>query len=68
MTTLTGNQIIKARLFVLQAGMALEAKGIKMSRGISAMSIVKREFGFKGNRAKVQAQLQAIIDAMPDSP
>tara|TARA_R110000744_G_C18865441_1_gene504532 strand:+ start:43 stop:249 length:207 start_codon:yes stop_codon:yes gene_type:complete len=68
MTTLTGNQIIKARLFVLQAGMALEAKGIKMSRGISAMSIVKREFGFRGNRAKVQSQLQAIIDAMPDSP
>tara|TARA_R110000765_G_scaffold133185_1_gene231899 strand:+ start:516 stop:722 length:207 start_codon:yes stop_codon:yes gene_type:complete len=68
MTTLTGNQIIKARLFVLQAGMALEAKGIKMSRGISALSIVKREFGFRGNRVRVQAQLQAIIDAMPDSP
>jgi hypothetical protein len=65
---MTGNQIIKARLFVLQAGMALEAKGIKMSRGNSALSIVKREFGFRGNRVRVQAQLQAIIDAMPDSP
>lgn len=68
MSVLMGNQIIKARLLALQSAMGLEAKGIRMSRGKSATSIVKAEFGFKGNREKVQAQLRAVIDAMPDSP
>ena len=68
MTILTGNQIHKARLLALQAGMNLEAKGIRMNRGRTAMAIVKAEFGFKGNRQKIQAQLQAVIDAMCDSP
>ena len=65
---LTGNQIHKARLLALRTMMKLEAKGLKMSRGRTAMAIVKQEFGFKGNRAKIQAQLEAIIDAMPDTP
>lgn len=68
MTTLTGNQIHKARLLALQSGMSLEAKGLRMSRGRTAMSIVKQEFGFKGNRSKIQAQLQAVIDSMPNTP
>ena len=82
MTILTGNscgcvwikdllrcaQIHKARLLALRTMMKLEAKGLKMSRGRTAMAIVKQEFGFKGNRAKIQAQLEAIIDAMPDTP
>ena len=61
-------QIHKARLLALRTMMKLEAKGLKMSRGRTAMAIVKQEFGFKGNRAKIQAQLEAIIDAMPDTP
>ena len=40
MTILTGNQIHKARLLALQAGMNLEAKGIRMNRGRTAMAIV----------------------------
>ena len=64
MTTLTGNQIIKARLLALQSGMNLEAKGLRMNRGKTAMAIVKAEFGFKGNRAKIQAQLQVVIDSI----
>ena len=68
MTTLTGNQIQKARLLVLQMGMRLEAKGMRMSRGRTAMAIVKKEFGFKGNRAKIQAQLQVVIEAMSNTP
>ena len=64
MTTLTGNQIHKARLLTLQMGMRLEAKGLKLSRGRSCLSIVKKEFGWRGNRAKVQAQLQAVIEAI----
>jgi hypothetical protein len=68
MTILTGNQIHKARLITLQMGMKLEAKGLRMSRGRTAMAIVKQEFGFKGNLSKIQAQLQAVIDSMPDTP
>ena len=68
MTILTGNQIHKARLLALQMGMRLEARGIRMNRGRTAMSIVKQEFGFKGNRAKIQAQLQEVIDATPNTP
>jgi hypothetical protein len=33
-----------------------------MSRGISAYAIIKREFGFKGNKARVLEQLTAFID------
>jgi len=68
MVMLTGNQIQKARLLALQMGMRLEARGMRMSRGRTAMSIVKGEFGFKGNRAKIQAQLQTVIEAMPNTP
>ena len=68
MTVLTGNQINKARLLALQSAMNLEAKGLRMGRGSTAMSIVKGEFGFKGNRAKIKAQLQAVIEAMPNTP
>jgi len=68
MTMLTGNQIHKARLLALQSGMKLEAKGLRMSRGKTAMAIVKQEFGFKGNRSKIQAQLQTVIDSMPNTP
>ena len=68
MTILTGNQVLKARLLTLRMGMRLEAKGLKMHRGRSAMSIVKAEFGFKGNRTRVLEQLQVVIDSMSDAP
>ena len=68
MTVLTGNQISKFRLITLLSGMKLEGKGLKVSRGVSCMAIVKREFGFKGNREKIQQQLQGVIDDMPDTP
>ena len=66
--TLTGNQIVKARLLALRMGLNLEAKGMKMSRGVSCLAIVKREFGFRGNRAKVLTQLEKVIEAMPNTP
>jgi hypothetical protein len=68
MTMLTGNQIHKARLLSLQSAMNLEAKGLRMGRGRTAMSIVKQEFGFKGNRSKIQTQLQTVIDSMSNRP
>ena len=68
MTMLTGDQIGKFRLLTLQKGMALEAKGMRMSKGRSCLAIVKSEFGWKGNRDTIMAKLTATIDAMPDTP
>jgi hypothetical protein len=68
MVILTGQQIPKFRLITLASGIRLEGRGVKVSRGRSCLAIVKAEFGFKGNRAKIQAQLQEVIDAMPDTP
>lgn len=58
---LTGEQIPKARILVLRAGLKLEMHGMRMSRGRTAYSIIKSEFGFKGNRARVLFQLNDWI-------
>lgn len=68
MTVLIGNQIYKFRLITLLKGIKYEGRGLKMTKGRSCMAIVKREFGFKGNREKIQQQLQGVIDDMPDTP
>ena len=67
MTTLTGNQIPKARLIILLYGIEEEGIGMK-KRGRSCLAIAKKEFGWKGNRATIQALLEAVIDEMPDTP
>ena len=61
MSVITGTQIIHFRHKTLLRGMKLEATGLKMSRGVSCLAIVKKEFGFKGSREKVIAQLEAYI-------
>jgi hypothetical protein len=68
MTTLTGNQINKFRLMTLQKGIELEGKGLKVSRGRSCMAIVKKEFGWTGNRNKILVLLTDHIKDMPDTP
>jgi hypothetical protein len=55
--------IRNARILTLRSALKLEVKtGLKMSRGISILAIIKREFGFKGNKARVLEQLNAFID------
>jgi hypothetical protein len=61
---LTGGQIPIARLMTLRAGLKLEASGIRMSRGPSALSILKKEFKWKGNREKILKNLNAVIEEM----
>lgn len=56
-------QIELYRLKVLLSALKLEANGLKLSRGSSALSVVKKQFGFKGSRERVTAQLQAFHDA-----
>jgi hypothetical protein len=62
-TTVTGEHIPLYRLHVMRQGLKLEIKGMSLSRSPTCYSIAKREFGFKGNRAKVLAQLEDHIAA-----
>lgn len=64
-TIIDGDSIAIARLMTLRAGVKLEARGIRVSKGRSCMAIVKKEFGLKGNRAKVLSFLdEHIMDLM----
>ena len=66
---LTGQQIPKFRLVVLQKGIEMEAIGLRMTRNSrSALSIVKQEFGWTGNRQTILNKLTELIDSMPDTP
>lgn len=49
------------RVLALKAALSMEIQGMKR-RGRSVYSIVKEEFGFKGNRQKVLAQLEEYIE------
>jgi len=56
-------QIDLFRMKTLAKGLELEIKGMKMSRGRSAYSIVKEEYGLKGNRTTVLEKLNALYEA-----
>jgi len=58
----TGNDINTYRLLTIRMGLKAEAMGMRLtSRAPSCLSIVKREFGFKGNLQKVTAQYEAML-------
>ena len=61
-TVITGEHIGLYRLMALKHGLAAEAKGLKITRGVSLMTLAKRHYGLKGNREKIIAQVQAMID------
>ena len=56
----TPTGIANARILTLRSMLGLELKGLSR-HGRSAYSIVKAEFGFKGNKQKVYDQLCAHI-------
>ena len=56
----TPEQIELYRLCTLKSALKLEVAGLKRS-GQSVYSIVKKEFGFKGNKKKVLTQLEDLI-------
>jgi hypothetical protein len=49
------------RLCALRSALVLEMHGMKHSQG-SVYALVKREFGFKGAKVAVLAQLKAYIE------
>jgi len=61
-TVITGEHIGLYQLVVLKRGLVAEGRGLKMSRGASMMTIAKKNYGLKGNREKLIAQVQALID------
>jgi len=56
-------QIDLFRIKTLAKGLELEIKGMRMSRGRTAYSIIKEEFGLKGNRQTVLEKLNALYEA-----
>lgn len=57
----TPDKIQAFRLLALKNALKLETKGLKMSRGRSALSIVKAEFGLKGTAKTVLPQFEKIL-------
>ena len=57
----TPKAIDQFRIRALRSALKMEILGMKR-RGQSAYSIVKSEFGFKGNKKSVLAQLEQIIE------
>ena len=57
----TPEGIAFARLAALKGAVKLEAMGMRRSRGPSALSIAKREYGLKGNAASVAEQLDRMV-------
>lgn len=58
--TLEGDQIRVGRMLTLRAGLKLELVGLTR-RGRSCYSIIKGEFGLKGNKQKVLDQFNELI-------
>ena len=64
-TVITGKENINlARLLSLKAGLKIEIAGMKVTRGRTCYSIIKDEFNLKGNKQKVLAQFEDIINEM----
>ena len=65
MTLLTGDAILTFRLLTMRQGLKLEDKtngGMRLTgKGRTCYAMVKREYGFKGNRNKVLYQLESYI-------
>jgi hypothetical protein len=57
---LTGDEIKIARMLTLRKGLQLEIKGLRLS-GRSCYSIIKKEFGLTGTRARVLQQFEQLI-------
>lgn len=50
------------RLATIVSGLRLEMKGMRLTaKAPSCFSIAKREFGLKGNKAKVLEQMERIL-------
>ena len=66
-TIITGEENIQAyRMKVLKGALKLELLGMK-GRGRSAYSIIKSEFGLKGNKQKVFDQFEQMLNSQDEA-
>ena len=61
-TLTTPEEIDMFRIITLRSALKLELKGIQMTRGRTAYSMVKEEFNLKGSKQKVYDQFNALIE------
>ena len=59
MSAITGDNIDLFRMSVLEKALSMELIGLK-SRGRSAYSVIKSEYGLKGNRQSVYDQFKTL--------
>ena len=57
-------QIALYQMLVLRSALKLEILGLKMSRGRTAYSAIKKEYNLKGSRQKVYDTMTEIIDTI----
>ena len=62
MTAITGDNIDLFRMSVLEKALKLELLGMK-GRGRSAYSVIKSEYGLKGNRQSVYDQFKVYVSS-----
>jgi hypothetical protein len=63
-TAITGEHIGAFRLLTIRQGLKAEARGMRLTRNApSCLSIVKKEFGLKGNLASVTVQFDDLLRA-----
>ena len=67
MTTLTGQQIDDARRLALRQMLKLEIRGLSRSKGASAYSVLKKDYGYKGTRESILKELDAWRDSLFDT-
>jgi len=61
----TPEQIALYRLATLRSALKLESRGLRISKGPTALSILRSEYGYKGKREAILAQVtQDVADAM----
>tara|TARA_R110002167_G_scaffold269743_2_gene476263 strand:+ start:1438 stop:1677 length:240 start_codon:yes stop_codon:yes gene_type:complete len=65
--SITGESIGMYRLLTLKSGLKLEAEhGMQLTRGRSCYSIIKEEFGLKGNKKNVLKQFEEMLNTNGD--
>lgn len=51
-TTITGHGLPLARLISLKSALSLESKGLRITRGFSALAMARRDYGIKARTSK----------------
>lgn len=62
-TTIELTPVQAARIFALKGALKMEIAGLR-GRGRTAYSIIKQEFGFKGNKQKVFEQIRDVCNQL----